>query len=69
VARAGERATYLNIGPGATTPAPPSPPASGGSSGLSNRAADTNGRSGSSFCQQPVYDNWGNVTGYRQGGC
>ncbi|GLI94954.1 hypothetical protein [Methylocystis echinoides] len=65
--KAGESPTYLNISPSATTATSPSPPASTAPA-LTNRGSGNNG-SGSSFCQQPIYDNWGNVTGYRQGGC
>jgi hypothetical protein len=65
--RAGESPTYLNVNPSPTTATSPSPPA-GTSPGLTNRGSGNNGN-GSSFCQQPIYDNWGNVTGYRQGGC
>jgi hypothetical protein len=55
--RAGEIPTYLNVNPSATTAAPPSPP-TGISPGLANRGSGNNGN-GSSFCQQPIYDNWG----------
>jgi hypothetical protein len=65
---AAESKHYLNVSPSGATADSPAPPASGRAPSLSNSNAN-DGRNGSSFCQQPIYDSWGNVTGYRQGGC
>ncbi|CAJ0856540.1 hypothetical protein AMST5_00933 [freshwater sediment metagenome] len=67
-ALAAESKSYLNVSPSGTKVDSASPSASGPAPSLSNSNAN-NGRNGSSFCQQPIYDSWGNVTGYRQGGC
>ncbi len=67
-ASAAETKSYLNVSPGGSKGDSPPPAASGAAPSLSQTNTN-NGRSGSSFCQQPIYDSWGNVTGYRQGGC
>lgn len=67
-ALATESTRYLNVSPSGATAASPAPAAPSQAPNLSGSSAN-NGRNGSSFCQQPIYDSWGNVTGYRQGGC
>lgn len=63
------QARYLNIAPAGAPAAAASPPAAAAPAvSIGNRNAGRN-NSNSSFCQEPIYDSWGNVTGYRQGGC